>query len=109
MARTKHTIKMTEGDTAPAVTFTVKRSNSAVNLTGKTVRFKIENSSGTRTNSGTDTCVLTTPTSGICTYNWGASDIPTEGTYTADLEITHADSTVETEPAYYEIQVRAGA
>lgn len=90
-------IRMTAGDTAPARVFNLKINGTAVDVTGATVKFKIKNdTTGSRTNDAANTCVLTTPTAGVVTYNFLTGDVPSEGTYTCDLEVTYATGKIQT-------------
>lgn len=103
-------IKMVQNDTAPTLTINVKRAGTVVDLTGSTVKFKIKNTtSGSRTNDAANTCTLTSPTAGVCTYTFNTGDIPSAATYEADVEITYASGKVETPFEPVTISVRAEA
>ena len=62
-----------------------------MNLTGCTVRFKIQDPiTGLITNSDpNDECTIISPTAGTCSYEWNDTDLPDAGTYQANLQITY--------------------
>ena len=103
-----NTVKMVQNDTAPDINFTIKRSGSAVDLTGATVAFKIKDTStSSRTNDGHDSCTITNQTGGACKYVFTTGDIPNATTYNCDLEITYSNGKVETSPGFVNIVARA--
>lgn len=95
------------GDSAPDITITVTRDDgSIVDLTGCTVKFRIlDPKTGLRTNDSNNTCSLTYPLQGICVYTRVAGDLPDQGVYTANLQITHINGKVETS----EVQIVAAS
>lgn len=102
------TINMVQNDTAPNLVMTVKRGSTAVDVTGAAVAFKIQRPDTlVLTNTGHNTCTLTTPTSGIVTYTFQTSDLPVAGAYTCDLEITYGSGKIETGFEPIIINVRA--
>jgi hypothetical protein len=92
-------------DTAPAVKFTIARAGaSAINLTGCTVNFYIQNPMTTlRTNTAHTLCTITDAPNGIVSYAWVTGDTPVEGIYDANIRITYADSSVETSDVTIEV------
>lgn len=101
------TIKMVQNDTAPDINFTIKRSGTAVDLTGATVLLKIQDTStGLRTNDANNECTLVSATAGTCKYMFTAGDLPNATTYNCDLEITYSGGQVETAPNYVTIIAR---
>jgi len=85
-------IKMYQNDTSPNLTFTITRTDgSVVNLTGCTVRFRIQDPvTNLLTNSDPhDICTITNASTGTCTYAWNDTDLPDPGTYQANLQITY--------------------
>ena len=96
-----NTIKIFQNDTSPNITFTITRTDgSVVNLTGCTVRLRIQDPiTGSLTNSDPyDICTITNPTEGICVYAWNDTDLPDPGTYNANLQITYTSLTPESTP-----------
>lgn len=93
-------IKIYQNDTAPNITFNVTRGGVVVDLTGCTVRLRIQDPiTGDLTNSDPhDECVITNPTGGVCTYAWNDGDLPDPGTYQANLQITYSTLTPESTP-----------
>jgi hypothetical protein len=92
-------IYMTKDDTKPDLFFTVKyvKTGLPVNITGCTVNFNIKFRGATGLkNSGHTLCTLTDPTNGVCKYTWTAADTDTNAMYTAELQITWVDTTVQT-------------
>lgn len=104
-------VNMVQNNTAPSLPFTIKRAGALVDLTGSTVRFMIhDNSTNARTNDAANTCVLGTPaTGGICTYNFGATDLPDATSYNCDLQITYPSGKIETSFDIVVINARAAA
>lgn len=100
-------ITLRAGDTAPNLPITCTRNGVAINLTGATVKLIISGPTGARTNSAHNSCTLTTPTAGTCSYDLVTGDIPTAGAYTADVEITYANTEVETMTQSYILNVLA--
>lgn len=92
------------GNTAPPLVLTCQRNGVAIDVTGCTVSLIIANGS-TVTNTGHQTCALTTPTSGVVTYTPQTGDIPNPSTYKADLKIVYADGSIET--LYDQLQIKA--
>jgi hypothetical protein len=88
-------ITTVQGNTAPPLLLTAKRSGTAIDVTGATVDVIIAKG-GVQVNTGHTLCTIVTPTSGIVSYTPQAGDFATPGTYKADLRVTYADATVET-------------
>lgn len=93
-------IKLVQGDTAPAlvVTLTDTTTNTPINITGATVRLKFK-AAGAPTVRGTLVGSVTDGAAGKVTFFW--SDDPTildgdPGDYDGEIEITFADSTIQT-------------
>lgn len=72
----------TQGDIQVAIADTlVDANNTVVDLTGKTVQFRmVARDSTVKVNSATAT-VDSPATSGLVSYQWVAGDIDTQGTY----------------------------
>lgn len=98
---------MRVGDTAPNFPITCTRNGAAVDLTGATVKLKISNSTGTRTNDAHNACTITGATAGTASYDVQTGDFPSADTYTADTEITYGTGEVETVPQSQIIVVTA--
>lgn len=89
------TIKIVEGNSAPPIVLTaVRPDGTVINVTNATVSLIITKARAI-TNAGHQTCVLTTPASGIVTYTPTTTDFPTQGTYICDLKIVYSDASVE--------------
>lgn len=108
MALSFTNITTVAGNTAPPITLTAQRSGSVIDLTSATsVKLYIINASGTQTNTGHESCTITSAVGGVVTYARQANDIPTKGTYKADLKITYSDTTQEVMYAILRISARA--
>lgn len=93
-------IRLVQGDTAPALTVTLTdtTADAAINITGATVRLKFR-AVGSETLRGTLTGTITNGAGGVVVFYW--SDDPTildgdAGDYEGEIEITFADTTVQT-------------
>lgn len=108
MALSFTNISTVAGNTAPPITITAKRSGTVIDLTSATsVKLYIINSAGAQTNTGHETCTITSAVGGIVTYTRQATDIPLKGTYKADLKITYSDTTQEVMTSILKISARA--
>lgn len=84
------------GNDTPIIRLTAKRNGTVINVTGATVSLAIRREkTGTTTNTGSQSCVLETPASGIVTYQPSVSDFPVEGRYIGDLKIVHLGGRIE--------------
>lgn len=99
-------LKTVAGNTAPALVITAQRAGVAVDVTGTTVKLYITKD-GVQTNTGHETCSLTTPASGIVSYTRQSGDIPTKGTYICDLKIDYGAGS--TEILYDQLKIKARA
>lgn len=88
-------ISTVQGNTAPPLLLTAKRSGTAIDVTGATVDIIIAKGN-VQTNTGHTLCTIVTPTSGIVSYTPQAGDFATPGTYKADLRVTYSNGTIET-------------
>jgi len=93
-------IRLVHGDTAPPlnVTLTDSTTGAAVNISGATVRLKFR-AAGTTTLRSTLVGSVTNGAAGQVSFFW--SDDPTAltgdaGDYEGEIEITFADTTVQT-------------
>jgi hypothetical protein len=93
-------IRLVQGDTAPALTVTLTNTTAgaAINITGATVRLKFR-AVGSETLRGTLTGTVTNGAGGTVVFFW--SDSPTildgdPGDYEGEIEITFADTTIQT-------------
>jgi len=92
-------IRLVQGDTAPALTVTLTdtTTGAAINVTGATVRLKFR-AVGSTTLRGTLTGTVTNGAGGVVFF-W--SDEPTildgdAGDYEGEIEITFANTTIQT-------------
>lgn len=97
------TVNTVQGNSAPPLLLTAKRSGVAIDVTGATVNLII--SKGSVVNAGHQACTLVTPTSGIVSYSPQVTDFATPGTYKADLQIIYANGTIET--LYDQLKIKA--
>ena len=98
------TFYIKRNDTSPAIRITCQDGDGvAVDLTGASVRFHLEDDAGTVVVDAAASIV--TAASGIVQYAWGAADTSTAGYFYAEFEVTYADNTVETFPNYGKIEV----
>lgn len=93
-------IKTFQLDTSPNIIFNITRGGEAVDLTGCTVRLRVEDPvTGAITNPDPDDiCTITNPTGGVCAYSWNDDDLPDPGTYQANLQIMFPTLTPEGNP-----------
>lgn len=84
------------GNNAPSMVITCKRDGTAIDVTGATVTLAIRNErTGATTNTGAQSCTLTTPLSGIVTYAPAIANFPSEGRYIGDIKIVYSGGTIE--------------
>jgi hypothetical protein len=93
-------IRLVQGDTRPSLvtTLTDSTTGAAINITGATVRLKFR-AAGSPTVRSTLIGTVTDGAAGTVVFDW--SDDPTSldgdpGDYEAEIEITFADSTIQT-------------
>ncbi len=91
-------------DTSPALEYTL---SPAVDLTGATVRFHMKDSSGAIKVDAAATIKTANP--GVVQYDFTAADTDTEGTFTAEFEVTYGDGSIETFPndGYITVVIKA--
>lgn len=89
-------IKIVQNDTRPALDFSLTQDGAPVDLTGCTVKFYMKNSTTGSVKINGATCAITDATKGKCRYNWTGSDTDTVGTYLGEVEVTFADSKIQT-------------
>lgn len=90
-------IYIKKGDRLPALVATLRAAGSAVNLTGGSVKFIMRSVNG-GTPKINAAATLTTPASGIVTYDWAAADTDTPGKYHAEFQYTTAGGLKQTFP-----------
>lgn len=101
---------MTQNDTAPVMPFSVERSDGTIpDLAGATVDFIMQAPSGTVTNTGHTACTVTDIAGGLGYYDFQTDDLAEDGDYTCDLQITYANSKIETGLKPIEINARPEA
>lgn len=93
-------------DTSPAIERTLQDSaGTAINLTGATVRFHMSDNAGVVKVDAAAT-ITGDPTLGVVQYDWLAADTDTAAVYSAEFEVTYADSSIESFPNNDYITVR---
>lgn len=121
MASYSDTIEMVVGDTKPVLTFTIRDSNTAasgqtldenipttwapMDLTGATVRLHIRKT-GSTTLKETRTCSAADAANGQFTTDFATTTFDTSGQYEAEIEITYADSGIQTVQDFLKFKVR---
>lgn len=89
-------IKIVQNDTRPPLDFSLTQDGAPVDLTGCTVKFYMKNSTTGSVKINGATCAITDAIKGKCRYNWTGSDTDTVGTYLGEVEVTFADSKIQT-------------
>ena len=89
-------IKIVQNDTRPPLDFSLTQDGAPVDLTGCAVKFYMKNSTTGSVKINGATCAITDATKGKCRYNWTGSDTDTVGTYLGEVEVTFADSKIQT-------------
>lgn len=110
MALTFQKIKTVAGNTAPPITFVAKRNGVPIDLSSaSTVKLYIVDklSGGSQTNAGHETVTIVTAATGSCSYVRQTGDIPSAGTYYADLLVNYVNSTNEVLTDILQITARA--
>jgi hypothetical protein len=92
-------------DTKLKIAFTLKDgSGNLINITGFTIKFSIRKQNATsNTNDSSNTCTLDSPTTGVFSYTFTATDCPTAGTYQGQIHITFVDGKVHRVPKFIQI------
>lgn len=76
----EQTVHITKGDTLTPLRRTLYQGGEVVNLTGKTVTFRMVDDAGTEKVAATSATV-DDATAGEVSYSWAAGDVDTAGTY----------------------------
>jgi len=85
-------------DTAPAFTASLLDANGdPVNLSGAAARFLMRNPR-TRALKVSGAMSITDAALGRVSYAWAAADTDTPGVYQVEVQVTFADTTIETFP-----------
>jgi hypothetical protein len=101
------TIRLVKNDTQPTVTFTLTDSATElpINLTGTVVRMRIrDNTTGTET--AVLVCVPVDLPNGKVATNFPAGTLDAAGTFDAEIEVTFADTSVQTVYNFIKLIVR---
>ncbi len=90
----------TQSDTRPFMAVTIKNSltGAVVDLTGATVtfNFRLSKPRAKTAKVSSGACTVTSTTGGQVEYRWGATDLDIPGIYTAEFQVTHTDTKVQT-------------
>lgn len=101
------TFYIKENDTSPSLAATLKdAAGTVIDLTAATVRFHMRVSGAAAKVDAAATVV--SAANGTVRYDWVAADTDTVGTFEAEFEVTHSDSTIETFPNRGYIRVKIG-
>ena len=101
------TVYVKQNDTLPSINATIKDDNSTViDLTGATVKFFMNDSTGTNKVDGTGELVVAA--SGTVKYDWVTGDLDTVGIYSAEFQITFIGGTILTAPSSGYITIVVG-
>lgn len=84
------------GDTAPPIEATLEVDGVAVDLTGASVRFHMQDSSGDIKVDAAATVV--SAVDGTVKYVWAVADTDEAGRFLAEWEVTFSDGTIRTFP-----------
>ena len=86
-----------QNDTSPSFQVTLLDANDVpILLTGATVRLHVKPLNG---GSNLDVpMTIVNPTGGVVLYDWSTGDTSTAGTYSAEIQVTYSDSSIETFP-----------
>ena len=88
-------IEVKKGKYGFDIPFIVQDADGNVfDLTGYTVTFKVWDNTDTVILTGT--CTIDSATAGTCHYTVASGDFTTEGTYTAELNLTKTDVDIST-------------
>ncbi len=89
MARSN--FQIVQNNTAPSYVITCQRDGTAIDLTSASVELILEEkSSGDITNTGHQSCTVTSASSGIISYTAESTDFPNKGTYIGDIKVTYS-------------------
>lgn len=91
-------IKLVRGDTRPQIkaTLTDETTGLVIDLTGATVRLRFRATGETTVLSNITGTVIDAP-NGICVFSWPVGSLNVEpGDYEGEIEVTFADTTVQT-------------
>ena len=97
-------LTITQGDTLPALEYTIEDEDGTVDLTGATVEIHLRPVDDTTTT--TLTATISDAASGEIEYEWAAEDTDTAGLYVAEFEVTFDDGSVRTYPIDRRLMVR---
>lgn len=89
--------ELKRGDTSPALMAALQDdAGAAVDITGASVRFHMKAIGGAVKVDAA--AVIVDPVAGEVQYSWAPEDTDTAGRFSAEIEVTYTDATVETFP-----------
>jgi hypothetical protein len=98
-------IRLVQGDTKPRLNFTVKQDGVVVDITGATVRFKFRKF-GSSSNIFSRSCTIVNGALGTCYVDFQAGDLVDSGIHVGEIEVTYADSSIQSSKTLIEFDVR---
>lgn len=88
-----------QGDTRPFFTATLRDElGNAIDVTGATGQIHFWNVFRARKKFSA-AITITDAANGLIEYQWAATDLDTRGSFDVEIEITRADTTIETYPS----------
>lgn len=101
------TVYVKQNDTKPDIQVTINDDQgTAVDVSGATIKFFMNDSTGTNKVDGTGSIVVAAD--GTVKYEWGSTDLDTVGVYDAEFQITFSDGSILTAPSSGYITVVVG-
>ena len=101
-----HGLWLKEADTAPKLQATLKNGTVAANLTGATVKVRMEELSTSKSILDA-TATITDAPNGLVEYQWAAADVDTPGAYRVEFFVTYAGGLIQRFPqrGYLEVVI----
>jgi hypothetical protein len=88
-------VELKKNDQRPYLDSTLSDADGAVNLTGATVTFFMQDQDGAEVVNTTSGVSIQSATAGTVRYQWAANDTSTEGNFRAEWRVNLTGSTSE--------------